>query len=175
MSPGKPGRPSVRPSVCSRRPIGWGIGHASCCTIPAMRRSAVLAFSLFAIAASLPAEVRECLPRAAGCDRHAASAGPSCSRRARPGSCARSLTASCPKTRPTHDSSNCRLHPTPPVLRQPAAAAIAAPVVAAVVLPLASCDAPQPSRRGERETPALRPRASPAALPRSPRPPPFTV
>jgi hypothetical protein len=140
-----------------------------------MRRPAVLAFSLFAIAASLPAEVRDCLPMRASCGHHAAAAVLGCSRMERRSSCPSQRPAGCPKTRPTRDASNCRLHPTPPILRQAPTTEIAAPLTPARLDSLVGAAAPRLARPDWREAPALRPRASPAAAPRSPRPPPFTV
>ena len=96
---------------CTRR-SGGKPGTYPAVRFSAMRRPAVLAFSLFAIAASLPAEVRECLPRMAGCEQHAGRAGSSCQRSERAAGCRRSRPATCPKTQPAHDSGNCRLHPT---------------------------------------------------------------
>lgn len=139
-----------------------------------MRRSAVLAFSLFAIAASLPAEVRDCLPMAASCGHRAAAAGASCSRMER-SSCPGQRPAGCPKTRPTRDAGSCRLHPTPPILRQALTTAIAAPATLSKPESVVPSAAPQAVSQDGREAPALRPRASPATAPRSPRPPPFTV
>jgi len=140
-----------------------------------MRRPAVLAFSLFCIAASLPAEVRDCLPLASACGHHAAAAGSSCSRMEGRSSCPSQRPAGCPKTRPTRDAGNCRLHPTPPILRQALTTAVAAPVTLSRLESLVPPDAPRAVRQDWREAPALRPRASPAAAPRSPRPPPITV
>jgi hypothetical protein len=148
-----------------------------------MRRPAVLAFTLFAIAASLPAEVRECLPMTVACGHRAekAGAGASCSRATgagRAGACNRQRAVECPKTRPTRDATNCRLHPTPPIVRQPPTSlplAPPAPALLSPLLPIVLTDSPEASRRGWREPPPLRPRASPASAPRSPRPPPFTV
>jgi hypothetical protein len=116
-----------------------------------MRRPAVLAFTVFAIAASLPAEVRECLPMTAACAHRASARGSSCSRAAA-----------------------CRLHPTPPVTigAQPA---LPAPTFVVLFETLPVPAPAEASRAGWREAPTLPPRASPAATPRSPRPPPFTV
>jgi len=140
-----------------------------------MRRSAVLALSLFAIAASLPAEVRECLPMAPTCGHHAAAAASSCARRERSDHCPSQRPARCPKTRPTRDAGSCRLHPTPPILRQAPTQAVAAPAMLSRLEVLVTPNAPRPVRHDWREAPVLRPRASPAAAPRSPRPPPATA
>ena len=146
-------------------------GHASCCTLSSMRRPAVLAFTLFALAASLPAEVRECLPMAAGCGHRAATRGSSCARLVEAAdrqACARKRPVDCPKTRPTRDTDNCRLHPTPPIaLGSPTA--IPAPPAAVLLETPVRPEVLDPSRAGWREAPALRPRASPASAPRSPR------
>jgi glutamate/tyrosine decarboxylase-like PLP-dependent enzyme len=118
---------------------------------------------------------RSGLPMAAACGHHAATAGPGCSRMERSPSCPGRRPAGCPKTRPARETTPCRLHPTPPVLRQELTTAIAAPLSLAGVDALRLPAAPQARRRDGREARALRPRASPAAAPRSPRPPPFTV
>ena len=162
------------------RPIGRETGHTSCCTLSAMRRPAVLAYTLFAMAASLPAEVRECLPIPAACAHRAATPGSSCARAVAVASpraslaCRRERPGSCSKTRPTRNSDNCRLHPTPPVALGSPTALPAPPAAVLVEIPVRA-QTLDPSRADWREAPALRPRASPASTPRSPRPPPFTV
>lgn len=140
-----------------------------------MRPPAVLAFSLFAIAASLPAEVRECLPMSASCSHRVASQGAGCSRAAMQDSCARHRAATCPKAAPASETKPCGLHPTPPISLRPVPAALAAPVAIALVEPIAEPDASRASRAGWLEARALQPRASPRSTPTSPRPPPFTV
>ena len=148
--------------------------HANCSTIPPMRRPALLAFGLFALAASLPAEVRECLPMSAACEHRARAAGVSCPRSARP-ACSRKAVPACPETRRTPASDPCRLHPTPDAAPARDRLSVAAPVVAEPLLPILEVAVADSTREGWIEAPEPRPRASPLAIPLSPRPPPLAV
>jgi hypothetical protein len=152
-----------------------------------MRRPALLAFGFLALAASLPAEIRECLPMAAACEHGQALAvaravgcarperaglpkvGSHCARSSAPGRCRR------PGSIPLDpDPTRCRLHPTPPgVLHLPATVATPAAIVGELVAPFVEPALAQDTRCGWREAPALRPRASPCSAPFSPRPPPI--
>lgn len=143
-----------------------------------MRRPALLAFGLFAFAASLPAEVRECLPMAAACEHRARAAGSACARAAVPRpACARAAqeTASCPRTKRSPAPESCRLHPTPEAAptREPLRAG--APQVAEPSVPRAEATVVDATRDGWIETARPRPRAAPLAAPLAPRPPPFAA
>jgi hypothetical protein len=144
-----------------------------------MRRSAVLAFGLFALAASLPAEVRECLPRFAACEHGTRAAGASCSRSARPAglesSCSRRAAAGCPESRRTPAPDSCRLHPTPDAAPSRDRLSVPAPDVAEPFEPILEIAVADASRDGWVETPVPRPRGPARDAPHAPRPPPLAV
>lgn len=143
-----------------------------------MRRPAVLAFGLFALAACLPAEVRECLPMSAACEHRARLAGASCARvAAATPACARGrqTASSCPKTRRPPEPESCQLHPTPEATPTRELLQLAAPAVAEPPVPAVEPVAADTTRDGWLEAPEPRPRASPLGVPLSPRPPPLAV
>jgi hypothetical protein len=143
-----------------------------------MRRPALLAFGFFALAASLPAEVRECLPMAAACIRAAGATTAHCARSAATPACARKATrgpVDCPRTGSTPLPENCRLHPTPDAAPTREPLQLGAPLVAELPLRIVVPVAPDSTRDGWLEAPEPRPRASPLAEPLAARPPPLAV
>ena len=151
-----------------------------------MRRPALLAFGLFTLAASLPAEVRECLPMQSACARRPACERPaaacdgartSCARpAAKVRSCPMSERAASTRTGCLPDLGNCRLHPAPPGTATPQALSLDAPAPALLpVDPIADLDEARASHAGWTEPQVPKPRAAPRASPLSPRPPPLAV
>ena len=153
----------------------------SAATLPPMRRAATLAYVIFALAASLPAEIRECLPMAKACARLAPPAK-SCSlassgRSACPLAAARSKCGASPVRRAPLPA-DCRLHPTPDGTTPREPAPLPAPLLAWTAdlrVPALEIPPPDPTREGWIEPPAVRPRAAPRAAPFSPRPPPIAA
>jgi hypothetical protein len=145
-----------------------------------MRRFGTLGFVLFALAASLPAEIRECLPRAKDCPRVVA-ASPRCALAAKSPHCSRvARPAKVPCTPQSGSPSplDCRLHPTPDGTTTREPLPLPAPVLvraADAALPQIEAPLPDPSRAGWIEPPHVRPRAAPRAAPFSPRPPPLAA
>jgi len=145
-----------------------------------MRRPAVLAFGLFALAACLPAEVRECLPMSTACEHRARVAGISCPRgtpgEARPAcSLARKASVDCPRAQRPPEAENCRLHPTPDATPTRDPIQVAAPTVADLPVPPVELVEVDATRDGWLEAQESRPRASPLAAPLAPRPPPVAA
>ena len=146
-----------------------------------MRRPAVLAYVLFAIAASLPAEIRECLPMAKACARFAAGPSRCDLTQAKRSSCplaGRLAKSPCSPVRRVPLPADCRLHPTPDGTRTREPLPLPAPVLTrSAEVPEPALEIPRPALAGDGwlEPPAVRPRAAPRAAPFSPRPPPLAA
>jgi hypothetical protein len=143
-----------------------------------MRRPALLAFGLFALAASLPAEVRECLPMSAACERPDRTTNAHCQRRTGKPACARQArqaSTDCSRTGRAPLPENCRLHPTPDATQGRQPSQVGAPLVAELPFRIVTPLPPDTTRDGWLETLEPLPRASPLFEPLAPRPPPLAV